>query len=196
MADADTAVFVWLNGRTGALAALDGTMEVLGSDYSVPVVMGLVILGLWFAGHGADDRARRQVGVFVVLTAIGLASWIVFAGNELYFRPRPFDAALDHDVTVLLYRPTDSSFPSNSAAVAFAAAGGVWLISRKAGLALLALASAYGLARVYGGIHYPLDILGGAAVGLLAVVMARAFWGLLGPVPAIVIRAARIFCIA
>ena len=130
MADADTTLFVWLNGLTGAVGLFDSAARVVGSDYAVPAAMGLTILATWFAGGDAEDRMRRQVGVFVALTAIAFAAWIVFAGNELYFRPRPFDAALDHDVTVLLYRPTDSSFPSNSAAVAFAAAGGVWLISR------------------------------------------------------------------
>ena len=196
MADADTAVFVWLNGLTGAVGLIDSAAGVVGSDYAVPAAMGLAILATWFAGGDSEDRMRRQIGVFVALTAIAFASWIVFAGNELYFRPRPFDAAFGHDVTVLLYRPTDSSFPSNSAAVAFAAAGGVWLISRRAGLALLGVAVAYGTARVYGGVHYPLDIVGGAAVGLIAVAMARGFWRLIDPVPAAVIRAARILCIA
>ena len=196
MADADTTLFVWLNGLTGAVGPIDSAARVVGSDYAVPAAMGLTILATWFAGGDAEDRMRRQVGVFVALTAIAFAAWIVFAGNELYFRPRPFDAALDHDVTVLLYRPTDSSFPSNSAAIAFAAAGGVWLISRGVGLALFGLAAAYGLARVYGGVHYPLDILGGAVVGLVAVAMARGFWRLIDPVGAVVIRAARILCIA
>ena len=182
MANADTTVFVWLNGLTGAVGLIDSAARIVGSDYAVPAVMGLTILAMWFVGGDAEDRMRRQVGVFVALTAVGLASWMVFAGNELYFRPRPFDAALGHDVTVLLYRPTDSSFPSNSAAVAFAAAGGVWLISRRAGLALFGVAVAYGLARVYGGVHYPLDIVGGAIVGLVAVVMARGLWRLIDPV--------------
>ena len=196
MADADTAVFVWLNGLTGAVGLIDSAAGVVGSDYAVPAAMGLAILATWFAGGDSEDRMRRQIGVFVALTAIAFASWIVFAGNELYFRPRPFDAVLDHEVAVLLYRPTDSSFPSNSAAVAFAAAGGVWLISRRAGLALLGVAVAYGTARVYGGVHYPLDIVGGAVIGLVAVAMARGFWRLIDPVPAAVIRAARILCIA
>ena len=196
MADADTAVFVWLNGLTGAVGLIDSAAGVVGSDYAVPAAMGLAILATWFAGSDSEDRMRRQIGVFVALTAIAFASWIVFAGNELYFRPRPFDAVLDHEVAVLLYRPTDSSFPSNSAAVAFAAAGGVWLISRRAGLALLGVAVAYGTARVYGGVHYPLDIVGGAVIGLVAIAMARGFWRLIDPVPAAVIRAARILCIA
>ena len=196
MADADTAIFVWLNGLAGSVGPVDSAARVLGSDYAVPAAMGLTILAHWFAGGDADDRMRRQVGVFVALTAVALASWIVFAGNELYFRPRPFDGALDHEVMVLLYRPTDSSFPSNSAAVAFAAAAGVWLISRRAGLALFGLAAAYGTARVYGGIHYPLDIVGGAAVGLVAAAMARGFWRLIDPVPAVIIRAMRILCVA
>ena len=196
MADADTALFVWLNGLTGAIGVIDSAARVVGSDYAVPATMGLAILAMWFAGGDDEDRMRRQVGVFVALTAVGLAAWIVFAGNELYFRPRPFDAVLDQDVMVLLYRPTDSSFPSNSAAVAFAAAGGVWLISRRAGIALLGLAVAYGTARVYGGVHYPLDILGGAVIGMVAVAMARGFWRLIDPVGAVIIRAMRILCIA
>ena len=196
MADADTALFVWLNGLTGAIGVIDLAARVVGSDYAVPATMGLGILTMWFAGGDAEDRMRRQVGVFVALTAVGLAAWIVFAGNELYFRPRPFDAVLDQDVMVLLYRPTDSSFPSNSAAVAFAAAGGVWLISRRAGIALLGLAVVYGTARVYGGVHYPLDILGGAVLGLVAVAMALGFWRLIDPVGAVIIRAMRILCIA
>lgn len=196
MADADTALLTWLNGLTGTVGLVDSAARVVGSDYAVPAAMGLTILAMWFAGRDADDRMRRQVGVFVALTAVAFASWIVFAGNELYFRPRPFDAALDHEVAVLLYRPTDSSFPSNSTAVAFAAAGGVWLISRRAGLALLGLAAAYGTARVYGGVHYPLDVLGGAVIGLVAVAMARGFWRLIDPAGAVVIRALRILCIA
>ena len=196
MVDADTAVLVWLNGLAGAVGLVDSAARVVGSDYAVPAAMGLTILAHWFAGGDSDDRMRRQVGVFVALTAVALASWIVFAGNELYFRPRPFDAALEHEVMVLLYRPTDSSFPSNSAAVAFAAAAGVWLISRRAGLALFGLAIAYGTARVYGGIHYPLDILGGAAAGLVAAAMARGFWRLIEPAPAVIIRAMRILCVA
>ena len=196
MADADTALLVWLNGLTGAVGLVDSAARVVGSDYAVPAAMGLTILAQWFAGGDADDRMRRQVGVFVALTAVALASWVVFAGNELYFRPRPFDAALDQEVAVLLYRPTDSSFPSNSAAVAFAAAAGVWLISRRAGLALFGLAVAYGTARVYGGVHYPLDVLGGAIIGLVAVAMSRGFWRLIDPAPAVIIRAMRILCIA
>ena len=195
MADADTALFAWLNGLTGTVG-LDSAARVVGSDYAVPATMGLTILAMWFVGRDAEDRMRRQAGVFVALTAVAFASWIVFAGNELYFRPRPFDAALDHEVAVLLYRPTDSSFPSNSAAVAFAAAGGVWLISRRAGLALFGLAVVYGTARIYGGVHYPLDVLGGAVVGLVAVAMARGFWRLIDPAGAVVIRALRILCIA
>ena len=196
MADADTAIFVWLNGLAGAFGPADSAARVAGSDYAVPAVMGLTILSAWFTGRDSGDRMRRQVGVFVALTAVAFAGWIVFGANELYFRPRPFDAGLEREVAVLLYRPTDSSFPSNSAAVAFAAAGGVWLMSRRAGLPLFALAAAYGTARVYGGVHYPLDILGGAAIGLTAVAMARGFWRLIDPAGAVVIRAMRILCVA
>ena len=41
-----------------------------------------------------------------------------------------------------------------------------------------------------------LDIVVGAVIGLVAVAMARGFWRLIDPAPAVVIRAMRILCIA
>ena len=195
MAETDQALFIWLNGHTGTLNGLDISAKVLGSDYAMPVIFGLVILSMWFFGNDPSDRMRHQIGVFVTLTAIGIASWIVYGANELYFRPSPFDSTIQ-DINLLLYEPTDSSFPSNSAAIAFAAAGGIWLVNRKCGLSLLGLAFAYGLARIYGGMHYPLDIVGGASVGLLSVVISHKLWKLIDPIPKILIRIARIFCVA
>ena len=61
--------------------------------------------------------------------------------------------------------PTDSSFPSNAAALGFAIAAGVWFYNRAWGWGLLAIAALFGLSRIFGGVHYPLDVLAGALLG-------------------------------
>jgi undecaprenyl-diphosphatase len=84
--------------------------------------------------------------------------------NHSYVRERPF-ATLD-DVHVLFYQPTDPSFPSNAASFAFAMAAGVFLVNRRWGLLIGVGAVLFSLARVIAGMHYPLDVVAGAALGI------------------------------
>ena len=124
LADADKALFLWINALVGHAPVVDAAMGWVASDYLVPVCMGLTLVALWFIGRDAPERMRYQIGMFAALTAMALSSLVVLISNALFFRPRPFDGL--EGVRLLFYQPTDSSFPSNSAAVAFAiAAGGV-----------------------------------------------------------------------
>lgn len=193
MANADEAVFLWINGWVGRQPLLDGIVEWVVSDYLVPVGMALSLVGLWFTAGESQRRLRQQVGVLVALSAMAVASGSVMLVNAFYFRPRPFE---DLDVSLLFYQPTDSSFPANTAAAVFAISAAVWGVNRQAGLVLFVAAGLYGLSRVYAGVHYPLDIVGGAAIGIVAAAaMARAMH-LLEPLPSMVIKVARILCLA
>ena len=151
LADADKALFLWINALVGHAPVVDAAMGWVASDYLVPVCMGLTLVALWFIGRDAPERMRYQIGMFAALTAMALSSLVVFISNALFFRPRPFDG-LD-GVSLLFYQPTDSSFPSNSAAVAFAIAAGVWCVNRRIGTALFIAAAVYGFSRVYVGVH-------------------------------------------
>lgn len=194
LADADKALFLWVNGLVGGAPAVDAAMRWLASDYLVPVCMGLTLVGLWFAGRTSAERMRFQIGMFTALTAMALSSLAVFVCNALFFRPRPFDG-LD-DVSLLFYMPTDSSFPSNSAAVAFAIAAGLWRVDRRLGGVMFAAAAVYGFSRVYVGVHYPADILGGAAIALVVAALTARLRDLLMPLLVAVIRAGRLFVVA
>ena len=193
MAHADEVFFFWLNGWVGWSPKLDAVIGWVVSDYLVPVSVALALLGLWFVGDSRAARMKNQVGVIVALAAMGLASWAVFISNALYFRDRPF---ADHEVSLLFYRPTDSSFPSNPAAAMFAIAAAVWVFNRRIGLALFLGAGLYGLARVYAGVHYPLDIVAAALIGVVAAYLAFKLKDLLEPLPTMAIKAARILCLA
>ena len=55
----------------------------------------------------------------------------------------------------------------------------VWFVSRTWGIWYLALTAAMGIARIYVGVHWPLDILGGIAVGIASGYFIH--WLLRGP---------------
>ena len=193
MAHADEIVFLWINGWVGRFPLLDRAVEWAVSDYLVPVSLALTLLGLWLAGEERAERQRHQIGVLVALSSMALASWAVMLINGVYFRPRPF---VDHDVALLFYQPTDSSFPSNPAAAMFAIAAGVWGVNRQLGTALFLVAGLYGFARVYAGVHYPSDVIAAALIGVVVALLVFKLRDLLEPLPTMVIKAARILCLA
>jgi undecaprenyl-diphosphatase len=65
-----------------------------------------------------------------------------------------------------LINESGSSFPSAHAAWFFALAMTVWYANRKWGWWYFALATVMGIARIYAGVHWPFDIIGGAVIGI------------------------------
>ncbi|TPG48392.1 phosphatase PAP2 family protein [Roseomonas nepalensis] len=140
----------------------------------------LVALLWWLWERDASDRspllvARTLAGTLV---AVALARGMQ---NFLPMRPRPLhDAALagrgfrlaeDIPATIL---EGWSSFPSDHAVLAFAMATAVFLAHRGLGaFALFWALVVNGLPRVYFGLHYPSDILGGAAIGIAVMALVH-----------------------
>ena len=152
----------WLNGLLGRSEAVDGAVSLLVSDYFVPLCICFWMLGLWFQGRDAGSRDRNQRAVLGGAIGLGFANLAVLIITQFAFRDRPI---ADLELTNLLYAATDSSFPSNPAAVAFAAAMAIWLGNRPAAVPVFALALVWCLMRVLNGLFYPTDILAGAAIG-------------------------------
>jgi YegS/Rv2252/BmrU family lipid kinase len=118
---------------------------------------------LWLAAAavmavGAGERGRRAAadGVF----AIGVTSALVNGPFKLVFRRQrpPLRRRLRR-------YPRTSSFPSGHAASAFAFATAATRALPEAGGALFPLAASIAYSRVYLGVHYPTDVVAGAAVG-------------------------------
>ena len=169
-------------------------MVWVASDYLVPVSLALALIGIWFVGSDRLARQKHQMGVFAALTSMGLSSLAVLIFNLVYIRPRPY---VDLDVALMMYRPTDpSSFPSNAIAATFGLAAVVWGVNRRVGTILLVGSSLYAFSRVYVGVHYPLDVVAGALIGIVIAFLTFKLKESLEPLLTLVIKAARIFCLA
>ena len=189
----DERLFSWINGLGGHVAVIDRLFSGLADDYFMIIAMCLVLVALWFGTRKPEERERNQLAVLKAMASLGIASgfvaWanLIFVGDdkfpgtlihEIFNRPRPF-ATSGLSVNLLFYQPTDPSFPSNLAAVVFGLALAVWLMNKKAGTSLLIMAFIACFARVYVGVHFPSDILGGMAFAVAGVAVAYfLFWAL------------------
>lgn len=181
----DLQLFRLINGLAGQSPLLDAGMRLLVNEYFVPTTLSLVLVALWFGGWEADEREINQRAVLQAILSLALANGLVKFCNLIYFRPRPFAA---HPVNLLFYRPSDSSLPSNPAAVGFALATAVWLHNRRAGAIMYVLAALFALARIYCGVHYPLDVVAGGLIGALSAYLVVRKLGFLDPLITLAIR--------
>lgn len=129
---------------------------------------------VWFAARTVEQRAAVFVG-----TVVSLLSGAVSRGMQrlVATHPRPLhDAAFGFHLpySVISEQLSEwSSFPSDHVVVFFGLAATVTLRNRKLGALCFALATVFSLVRVYLGYHWPTDCLGGAALGILLVEVAR-----------------------
>ena len=184
----DKEIVLWLNQWAGRYALLDKVENLIVSDYFIPVLAALLLVFVWFAGRDSQQRDAYQRAVLRALIAVGFANLTVLILNQHYFRERPF---VDHDLTILFYQPTDSSFPANPAAVTFAIASGMWQGSRKLGAFLYGLAVLWGLSRIYAGVFYPSDVVVGALIGATISYLVAVGLRLIEPLPTLVFRCVR-----
>lgn len=184
---------VWLNQGIGRVYLLDRVTYLLVSDYFIPLVLCFWALGLWFCGEDVQARSRNQKAVLGGAISLGIANLVVLILNQAYFRERPFS---QYDLSNLLYASTDSSFPANPAAVAFAMAMGVWLINRRASVILFVLAGLWSFVRVYNGLFYPTDVIAGGAIGVAVACLVTLGLRAIEPVPSWVLKGARLLHLA
>ena len=124
---------------------------------------------VFLAAHGSRFAGWRRAALAAVLSAgLGLAIGKVI--SELVDRARPF-VADPHGVHLFSGHAADPGFPSDHATAAFAIAVAILLRKRGWGIAALIAAAVLSVGRVALGVHYPSDVLAGAALGSAAALL-------------------------
>lgn len=121
----------------------------------------LVVMWLWGLSY------NRELVVKAILTIL-LGLVIGFLIRQFWPHPRPFMVGLG---PTYLPHAADPSFPSNHAVFCFSMAFSFWwnLVRKRLAWILLGITLLVCWARVYLGVHFPLDMIGGAVVALISV---------------------------
>jgi undecaprenyl-diphosphatase len=141
------------------------------AKYLIFVIAGIVV-GWWLGLHKTKPSfswpliGRRKWLIFGNASLSVLLTMLLnYALGFLKFRNRPF---VSFNTGRLVNPFSEKSFPSDHTAVAFALAASIFFFDKKLGVVLMILALFVGLGRIYAGVHYPFDVLGGILVGVLS----------------------------
>lgn len=152
-------------------------IAVIFSDNNFLKMAPFVWLLAWFWNKSPLERNRRVIaaGVSGIFIAFFIGRMLQ---TVLPFRARPIHTP-SLGLTLAPGILNDmlggwSSFPSDHAAIFVALAGLAFVLSRRWGIAAAIFAAVFVLgSRVYFGIHYLTDVLGGAAIGMVSAVLAQ-----------------------
>jgi undecaprenyl-diphosphatase len=138
---------------------------LLYANASELLFLGMLVLVFLVVRGGPVTEVRRAVVGAGLSAALGLA--LAQVVSRLVDRPRPF-VAHPQAVHLFAHHAPDPGFPSDHTTAAFAIAVALLLRFRAWGVVTLVFATILAFARVALGVHYPTDVLAGAALGTLS----------------------------
>ncbi|MCH0566130.1 phosphatase PAP2 family protein [Streptomyces sp. MUM 2J] len=160
----------------------DTVMAYVG-EYGLLLAMVLLVLWCWrtVRRRGAEDAVSSVAALVWAPLAAAIAVLVNVPIRGFVERPRPF---LDHQgLDVLVSGKTDYSFVSDHATITMAMGVALFVAHRRFGLVGIGIALLEGFCRVYMGVHYPTDVVGGFALGTaVALLLSPLAMALLTPV--------------
>lgn len=160
----DAHILLWIqeNIRCGLLDPIMKGITHLG-DSGILWIAVTVILLLFKKTRRVGIACAVSMILGMIVTNVWLKNWVA--------RVRPYEVI--EGLTTIVGKQHDFSFPSGHSTNSLAAAAVIFaMVPRKYGVPTLILAVLIALSRLYVGVHYPTDILGGLIVGTLAAEIA------------------------
>nr|WP_318382218.1 undecaprenyl-diphosphate phosphatase [uncultured Enterobacter sp.] len=140
-------------------------------------IVPLLAVALWLWGPRDRLSAQRRLVVKMAF-ALAVSLTVSWAMGHIFPHDRPFVDGVGYN---FLHHAADDSFPSDHGTVMFTFALAFMLWHRVwSGVLLMGVALTIAWSRVYLGVHWPLDMLGGLLVGLCGCMTAQIFWQIFG----------------
>lgn len=140
------------------------TLMIFGARFAIYLTF-LLMFFLAFRGGSKERKA-----LLLALLSLPIVVLIIKGIHIFFFEPRPF---VTYQISSLIPYNTVASFPSGHASIASAIAFSYTYFKSKWAALFLFLLLWTGFARIYVGVHYPLDIVGGILVGIASVIIAK-----------------------
>lgn len=174
----DTPIILLFNQYSRVSGYFDSTIYFISGNH---LVKGALLLLIFWWGWFKTSEQQAQVRTHLISTILGCFIAMTLAralALLLPFKIRPM-----HDESLNFLLPYSvpqralegwSSFPSDHAALFYCLSAGMFYISKKVGVfAFIYTTLLIGLPRIYLGLHYPTDILGGMLIGITAASLGK-----------------------
>ncbi len=165
----NTTIFYFFYNLAHKSTMFDQAMIFITDKLDALVLLAAVVYLFYFFAshpHWKEKKLRARIWecitVFVSTTGAYAVSYIL---KIIFYAPRPFVTHLD--VQPLVSETWYSSFPSGHATLFFALATSIYLYDKRAGVTFFVVAVIIALSRMIVGVHYPVDILAGAVIGIV-----------------------------
>ena len=153
----DGNILLWIQDyiRNDFLTPIFKFITSLGDGGCVWIVIAIVLLFV---------RKYRKVGFMVGASLLGSLLFNNLLVKNIVARPRPY--RIIETLAILIPESGEYSFPSGHTSSSFAAGVVLYLmLPKKYGIPVMSLAFLIGISRLYVGVHYPTDVLGGMVMG-------------------------------
>lgn len=136
---------------------------IFGAEYLIYLTFALIFT-LTIKGGGKERKS-----LMLILLSIPIEILLIKFIHLFIMESRPFVAS---DIEPLIPHKADASFPSRHTSIVSAIAFAYTYYKSKWAILFLLALLLVGISRVYVGVHYPMDILGGIAVGVISLLIA------------------------
>lgn len=127
----------------------------------------LSILFMFILAFKAGIKEKKTL--LLAILAIPIAILLIKGVHLFFYEPRPF---VNYHFSPLADNTPDASFPSRHATIMAVLAFAYTYFKSKWSPFFLFLMVWVGLSRIYIGVHYPLDVLGGFLVGIISLIIS------------------------